>query len=406
MSTTSVKLATMPTSRHTEAPDENQGSHLCMTLQNAPLLQHGPELKECHSAQRDADRERQLALQETPNFGETDASGIGTPPATQQAPLPPIDMLAQRARREQERQAAATVQAAPQAQALRLLHRRDVRRLGECGVNVNNVSVKSMLNKCHRASYLRRQLRVHKNLALTHSIHLHHELHLPPVNTNRPHLPILHRQHAIAIPRFLLLNVRIGSQRDATTSVEWTKVVLAPLGALPAELETLFTEDSTQAKEFRKNIAQYNTALSFTSVGVCEDRSINNGGGPPIFRIHGELCHCSGVLLPSSGTQPTYAQLYIYESRAALDHRIQNNTNLRRDTMEILQHVIGDNHQFAPLFRHAHEVLADAADNADDISVRLRVAPGVHGATRQSSNMTSFSSFISLLLFYYVLQCY
>jgi hypothetical protein len=80
------------------------------------------------------------------------------------------------------------------------------------------------------------------------------------------------------------------------------KVVLAPLGALPAKLETLFAEDSTQAKEFRKNIAQYNTALSFTSVGVCEDHSINNGGGPPIFRIHGELCHCSGVLLPSPGT--------------------------------------------------------------------------------------------------------
>jgi hypothetical protein len=46
--------------------------------------------------------------------------------------------------------------------------------------------------------------------------------------------------------------------------------------------------------------------------------------------------------------------------------------------MEILQRVIGDNHQYAPLFRHAHEVLADAADNANDISIRLRVAPGVH----------------------------
>jgi hypothetical protein len=57
---------------------------------------------------------------------------------------------------------------------------------------------------------------------------------------------------------------------------------------------------------------------------------------------------------------------------------MQNNTNLQHDTMEILQRVIGDNHQYAPLFRHAHEVLADAADNADDISVRLRVAPGVH----------------------------
>ncbi|KAJ7921787.1 hypothetical protein B0H13DRAFT_2318100 [Mycena leptocephala] len=303
-----------------------------------------PRTQERRSAQRDADRERQLALQETPEFRRDRCLSLFSQalgPLLQLSRLLclQIDTLAQRARREQERQAAAAAQAAPQAQAPQA----------------------PPPTRREAARYLRRQLRVHKNLALTHSVHLRHELDLPPVNTNRPHLPILHRQHAIAIPRFLLLNV-----------------VLAPLGALPAELETLFAEDSTQAKEFRKNIVQYNTALSFTSVGVCEDRSINNGGGPPIFRIHGELCHCSGVLLPSPGTQLTYAQLYIYESRAALDHRIQNNTNLRRDTMEILQHVIGDNHQFAPLFRHAHEVLADAAYNADDISIRLRVAPGVH----------------------------
>ncbi|KAJ6462878.1 hypothetical protein C8R45DRAFT_752003, partial [Mycena sanguinolenta] len=154
------------------------------------------------------------------------------------------------------------------------------------------------------------------------------------------------------------------------------KVVLQELNVLPPDLEKLFAEDSTQAKEFRKNIAQYNTALSFTSLGVKEDRSINNGGGPPIFRIHGELCHRAGALLPSAGQQPTYAQLYIYEPRVALDHRMENNTNLRRDTMEILQRVIRDNHQYAPLFRHAHEVLAGL--NADDVSVRLRVAPGVH----------------------------
>ncbi|KAJ7845734.1 hypothetical protein B0H14DRAFT_3682904 [Mycena olivaceomarginata] len=114
------------------------------------------------------------------------------------------------------------------------------------------------------------------------------------------------------------------------------KVVLQELNALPPDLEKLFAEDSTQAKEFRKNIAQYNTALSFTSLGVKEDRSINNGGGPPIFRIHGELCHRAGALLPSAGQQPTYAQPYIYEPRVALDHRMENNTNLRRDTKKCL----------------------------------------------------------------------
>ncbi|KAJ7732052.1 hypothetical protein DFH07DRAFT_680258, partial [Mycena maculata] len=154
------------------------------------------------------------------------------------------------------------------------------------------------------------------------------------------------------------------------------KVVVERLEEPPAELQALLVDNTTQAKEFRKNIAQYNTALSFTSLGVTEDHSINNGGGPPIFRIHGELCHQSGALLPSEGHKPVYAQLYIYEPQAALDYRMENNTNLQRDTMEILQRIITEHHQYAPLFLHAHEVLA--AQPADDVSVRLRVAPGVH----------------------------
>ncbi|KAJ7429282.1 hypothetical protein B0H11DRAFT_1768854, partial [Mycena galericulata] len=46
--------------------------------------------------------------------------------------------------------------------------------------------------------------------------------------------------------------------------------------------------------------------------------------------------------------------------------------------MEVLQRVICDNHQYAHLFYHAHKVPAQLGDDAEDISVRLRVAPGVH----------------------------
>ncbi|KAJ7193496.1 hypothetical protein B0H12DRAFT_992595, partial [Mycena haematopus] len=156
------------------------------------------------------------------------------------------------------------------------------------------------------------------------------------------------------------------------------KVVIPKLKEPPEPLKQLFVGDDTQSKEFLKNIAQYNTALAFTSLGVTEDRSINDGGGPPVFRIRGELCHRAGALIPPAGQTPTYAQLYIYEPRAALDHRMRNNSNLRRDTMEILQQVIRDNHQYAHLFYHAHEVLARLGDDAEEVSVRLRVAPGVH----------------------------
>ncbi|KAJ7722552.1 hypothetical protein DFH07DRAFT_683519, partial [Mycena maculata] len=155
------------------------------------------------------------------------------------------------------------------------------------------------------------------------------------------------------------------------------KVVLEALTEPPAPLQQLFIGTDPQSKEFRKSMAQHNTALSFTSLGV-EDHAINNGCGPPIFRIHGKLVHRNGALLPAPGHTPTYAQLYIHEPCAALDYCMLNNPTLRRDTMETLQTVLQDNNQYAHLFRHSYEVLRDLGNDTEDHSVRLRVAPGVH----------------------------
>jgi len=51
----------------------------------------------------------------------------------------------------------------------------------------------------------------------------------------------------------------------------------------------------------------YNRALTFTSLGAEQDHEINDGSGSPIFRIHGELKHWSGSLLPQQGQ---YASIY------------------------------------------------------------------------------------------------
>ncbi|KAJ6626180.1 hypothetical protein B0H10DRAFT_1870733, partial [Mycena sp. CBHHK59/15] len=115
------------------------------------------------------------------------------------------------------------------------------------------------------------------------------------------------------------------------------KVVIDALVDPPEPLRQLLLENSVQGKEFRNNMWQYNIALSFTSLGVTEDQSVNCGCGPPIFKIQGELCHRAGALIPTAGHVPSYAQLYIYEPHAALDYHMQNNNNLRRDKMDLLQ---------------------------------------------------------------------
>lgn len=75
------------------------------------------------------------------------------------------------------------------------------------------------------------------------------------------------------------------------------KVTLPLLRVPPLPLYNLFTALTPQAKDFRANIVQYNAALAFTSLGVKVDHSVLRRG-PPVFRIHGELSHLSGSLLP------------------------------------------------------------------------------------------------------------
>ncbi|KAJ3766711.1 hypothetical protein FB446DRAFT_627941, partial [Lentinula raphanica] len=154
------------------------------------------------------------------------------------------------------------------------------------------------------------------------------------------------------------------------------EVQIPLLQAPPEYLQILLTSQDYQAKEFRENISQYNSALAFTSMGVSTDDSVNHHGrGPPVFRIHGELKHWSGALLPREGSAPAYAQLYILDPHSALNYRMQRNSNLNRETMEGLQNLIRAINPYSSIYRHAYEILQQYP-NVPDFSISLRVMPG------------------------------
>jgi hypothetical protein len=144
----------------------------------------------------------------------------------------------------------------------------------------------------------------------------------------------------------------------------------------PPVLLTLLTATTRKAVKFREEIWKYNRAFAFTSLGVNEDHSVNVGGsrGPPVFRISGELCHWSGALSPPTGRLPRYSQLYVYEPRAALDARVQQNSNLDPEILADLQTMLADHHQYVPKFKHAFEILGQHT-GPEDVSVRLRLTP-------------------------------
>jgi hypothetical protein len=93
------------------------------------------------------------------------------------------------------------------------------------------------------------------------------------------------------------------------------KIVLPMLHKLPQELYN---------KGFHLHIHTYNSALAMTSVGRKLDYSVNRGGGPYVFKLHEELSHRIGSLLPAEGEEPSYAQLYVIDTAHAHDMRMNN----------------------------------------------------------------------------------
>lgn len=134
------------------------------------------------------------------------------------------------------------------------------------------------------------------------------------------------------------------------------KIKISLLSIPPQPLYDLFIDQSAEALDFRQNIVQYNASLAFTSMGVDIDHSVS-GRGPPVFRIHGELTHLAGSLLPEANKPPIYAQLYIYDQQHAFASRVVHNENLFLNTLLKLQRMLSTENSYSQLYQHAHEVL-------------------------------------------------
>lgn len=125
-----------------------------------------------------------------------------------------------------------------------------------------------------------------------------------------------------------------------------------------------------------KNIRQYNCLFAFTSMGANIDRAINDGRGPPVFKISGQVHHRIGSLLPPEGKPPKFIQLYIYDTANEVQNRIQA---LHRDDtpdgrldpaiVHQLASMLDEYNPFARQFRMARDRLQEHDD--EDFIIRI-----------------------------------
>lgn len=93
----------------------------------------------------------------------------------------------------------------------------------------------------------------------------------------------------------------------------------------PDELRHLLLDDSSHARNFQKNIRQFNSSFAMASMGAQLD--VPRGRGPYCFKIHGQVYHFAGPLHPDPGQRPAFGQIYILDTDQATDERLGNPAN-------------------------------------------------------------------------------
>ncbi|RGB23379.1 hypothetical protein C1646_774579 [Rhizophagus diaphanus] len=100
------------------------------------------------------------------------------------------------------------------------------------------------------------------------------------------------------------------------------KVRLPPVLDPPPYLLDLYTSSCSEAIRFRKNIRAYNGILACLSFGANIDESFQ-GQVVSNFKIHGQIYHCIGFLIPDEGQNPVFAQFYIYDTNHENRNRLR-----------------------------------------------------------------------------------
>lgn len=102
------------------------------------------------------------------------------------------------------------------------------------------------------------------------------------------------------------------------------KVVLPLLKTPPLLLRRLLFDNSkSESINYQQYCRLYNMIFAFTSSGMKVDNRFQDGRGPPNLRIHGQVCHRIGSMLPLPGESPKFAQLYIFDTDNEVQNRIE-----------------------------------------------------------------------------------
>ncbi|GKB39296.1 DNA helicase [Tanacetum coccineum] len=114
--------------------------------------------------------------------------------------------------------------------------------------------------------------------------------------------------------------------------------------------------------------------FSMTSLGDNIDTSINNGRGPYVFRIAGQIYHWIGSMCPAEGDMPRFLQLYIYDTTNEVHNRMahfggEEQSGLKREIVDGLIDLLDNHNALVKLFCTARNKRTEV--NIPEFKLRL-----------------------------------
>jgi len=117
---------------------------------------------------------------------------------------------------------------------------------------------------------------------------------------------------------------------------KYGRIKIPPFKEPPEFLKRLLDHKGDgYSRHFLQKIRQYNSMFAFTSMGGNIDKTKNQGEGPYVFRINGQVHHRIGSLLPEPNKIPKFAELYIFDTKNEIQNRIRAISKEDPDTTDL-----------------------------------------------------------------------
>ena len=124
------------------------------------------------------------------------------------------------------------------------------------------------------------------------------------------------------------------------------KVNIERLQEPPEPLKTLLGTDTPASKDFHANIRKYNAAFQMTSFGTTGVDCMRTGV-MSTFKIQGQAYHQLGSLLPLSGDEAKFLQIYfVGDEEEQTRIRRSHQPGINADTVTSLQRMLHDSNKY------------------------------------------------------------